>query len=128
MTDNWSLGAISRAVLKAFRDVAVNAAPKPAVELTGAQIAASLTSLQARLPAIIAAMKAYQGVIAGVEDVLDALSSAGIPYAAQVEAGLEAAPNALAQAQSWLPWVLPFLNGGYGERPLDSDSPNFREH
>lgn len=92
-------------------DVSANRAP-PAATFDPGALAAGLERLNASLPAIAATLREHQGVITGVADLLAALSRAGVPHAADIEAAVLAAPDLLQEAEKWLPWILPFVSGG----------------
>src|ERR1700679_1466271 len=86
-------------------DIRANKPLAPSPPLTGPQIAAVLTTIQADLPALIAIVQAHQGVITGLDDVLKAMEGAGEPWAADARMIVGAVPGALAMALQYLPMV-----------------------
>ena len=112
--DTWA--AILAGLKQAATDVAANRAPPVATPNPHA-LADALERLHANLPAVIATLRAHQGVVTGAADILAALAKAGVPHAADIEAALLAAPDALAMVEKWLPFILPFLGGGAAFTP-----------
>lgn len=92
-------GALGAALTQAADDLRLNAPSRAAPSMSGADAAAALEALQAKLPAIIAALKAHPGVITAAEDVLDVLKADGVAWAAPAEDAIEAAPGVLAEAE-----------------------------
>lgn len=109
--DFWSI--VIAGFMKLADDIRENRAP-PAPSATPGQLAGALEQLHANLPAIIGTLRAHQGVVTGAADLLAALSKAGVPHAADIEAAVLAAPGALATIDKWLPWILPFFSGPAG--------------
>ncbi len=100
------------AIAQAAADIRANKAPPTLAGIDAPNLAATFDHLQAVLPEWIAALKAHQGVLTGLGDVLAAMSKAGVPHAAEIETAVVALPGALETADRWLPWILPFLGGG----------------
>lgn len=105
---NW--GVIFRdaiaAVSKAVADFKANK-PRPASPpMTSDQIQAAGKVLQARIAALDAFVTAHPGAIVALDDLLDFFEAQGDEWATEIEAGVNAAPGALATAGSWLPTLL----------------------
>lgn len=103
--DVW--GDVVKAFEKALEDVRANRAPPPPISTSS--LADILAHVNAALPAVIATLRAHQGVITGAAELLEALSKAGVPHAADIEAALLAAPGMLEKAEKWLPMIAGFL-------------------
>ena len=105
------------AVIRQFiADINVNRAP-PSATFDPSSIANTLSRINAALPAVIQTLRAHQGVITGVADLLAAMSRAGVPHASDIEAAVLETPGLLAEVEEWLPWVLPVLSGGASSAP-----------
>lgn len=97
-------GSLLRAIQKALDDIKANAPPPPPA--ASADLADVLDQINAHLPAVITALRAHQGVLAGADDLLSVLAGAGVTWAADLDAAVLAAPGALTDAQKWLPTIL----------------------
>ena len=106
---------------KITADVENNVAP-PVGHLDPASFADVLARVHASLPAWIGALRAHQGVVTGLADLLAAMNKAGVPHAADVEALVLAIPGLAAKAESWA-WVLPLLAGGGPFAPAPTYTP-----
>lgn len=101
--------ALIATVVKAIADVRANkplALPTP---VTGADVAAALAAVQADIPILIAKIKAYPGVLTGLDDMLEALGGMGQQWAIDLKAALDALPGGLAEAQTWIPMIAGIL-------------------
>lgn len=104
---------------KAASDIAANAPPPAGAPFAVADLAPLLEDLQTRLPAIVAAVRAHQGAITGVGDILDALRAAGATWAGELESALYATHGLLAAAEAWLPTIVGALRA-FAPEPVDS--------
>ena len=105
MKINWNWGAFFASVQKSVDDFRANTPPVAAQPMTGTELATALEQIEAQLPTAIAYLKAHQGVITASDDILAALQAQGVPYTADIQAAVDAAPAALTQAASWLPTI-----------------------
>lgn len=114
MIDWPHVGAIVKrlgaSLKRAAVDIRTNRAPPASKPMTGEQVAATLEAIQGRLPGLIAATRAHQGVITGAEDILTAAQRAGVSWAGAANEIVASIPADEAEAQEWIPKVLFFLS------------------
>lgn len=104
----WSV--IAAALRRAAADIKANRAPPPQPPMTGDQVAATLEAIQGRLPGLIAATRAHQGIITGSEDILTAAQRAGFTWAGTAAEIVASLPNAEIEAEEWIPRVLMLMS------------------
>lgn len=103
------MGDFLAALTKAAADLKANRPLPPRTPMTGADAAAMLKVVQAKLPPIIAWLDAHPGVITAGGDILDVLAARGFSLAKLLEEILEAGPSSLQTAEDVIPWIVPML-------------------
>lgn len=106
-------------ILDAEADIKANKPLPPAAPMTEAQLKALLSTLQAKLPEIVAEIQAHPGYITAADRVLSALAASGRPWAVTVRAVVDGLPGGLATALQFMPFIAGMIDefspatGGY---------------
>ena len=115
LATDWSVPI--RKFIQAFEDARANK-PRPASPpMTGAERSALIAKAEVLLPHVKAWLAAHPGDLTAIDDLLDALTAAGLTWASALKAGVDAAPDLIAEANEWLP-ALKFLLGEFAPPPV----------
>ena len=111
--DTKNVESFLEALTKAAKDFRANQS-RPIVHLTGEGITQSLNDIEAAIPVLRAWVASNPGALTAADDLLDALTVAGVPWAKNIKSDIDSATGALTQAADVLSSIDALLKGTAG--------------